>query len=196
MVAPGASETPKGPPPPLPSPEHTAPNTLEPAGLGSPPIIVPKYVKKNSLEDDHQNTIPLWAWYADPLSKCASGAGKAGSITAPLTAPNAPTPTPGDTSIQEAIRHRIFNSVPTAIVTTVVPLGPQSTHMICPHCHAEVDTATKSEPSLIAYLSGFVIALLGCWMGCCLLPCCIPECMNVQHTCPNCRAFLGKYKRG
>ncbi|XP_076046957.1 uncharacterized protein LOC143028557 isoform X8 [Oratosquilla oratoria] len=110
MVAPGASETPKGPPPPLPSPEHTAPNTLEPAGLGSPPIIVPKYVKKNSLEDDHQNTIPLWAWYADPLSKCASGAGKAGSITAPLTAPNAPTPTPGDTSIQEAIRHRIFNT--------------------------------------------------------------------------------------
>ncbi|XP_076046959.1 LITAF domain-containing protein isoform X10 [Oratosquilla oratoria] len=88
------------------------------------------------------------------------------------------------------------SGVPTAIVTTVVPLGPQSTHMICPHCHAEVDTATKSEPSLIAYLSGFVIALLGCWMGCCLLPCCIPECMNVQHTCPNCRAFLGKYKRG
>ncbi|XP_076046953.1 uncharacterized protein LOC143028557 isoform X4 [Oratosquilla oratoria] len=108
-----------------------------------------------------------------------------------------PEDDPKPFKILTACNHVVVTSgVPTAIVTTVVPLGPQSTHMICPHCHAEVDTATKSEPSLIAYLSGFVIALLGCWMGCCLLPCCIPECMNVQHTCPNCRAFLGKYKRG
>ncbi|XP_076046954.1 lipopolysaccharide-induced tumor necrosis factor-alpha factor homolog isoform X5 [Oratosquilla oratoria] len=114
--------------------------------------------------------------------------------------PAPPVYIPEGIAVQQAAVHpqtsTVYQSVPTAIVTTVVPLGPQSTHMICPHCHAEVDTATKSEPSLIAYLSGFVIALLGCWMGCCLLPCCIPECMNVQHTCPNCRAFLGKYKRG
>nr|XP_045583331.1 lipopolysaccharide-induced tumor necrosis factor-alpha factor-like isoform X2 [Procambarus clarkii] len=85
---------------------------------------------------------------------------------------------------------------PTAVVTTVVPLGSQSTHMICPHCHAEVDTATKTSPSMVAWLSGFIICILGCWMGCCLIPCCINDCMNVEHNCPNCQAFLGKYKRG
>lgn len=47
------------------------------------------------------------------------------------------------------------------IVTTVVPLGPQPTHMICPHCHAEVDTSTKTEPGIIAYISGIIICLLG-----------------------------------
>lgn len=47
------------------------------------------------------------------------------------------------------------------IVTTVVPLGSQPTHMICPHCYAEIDTATKTEPGLIAYISGVIIALLG-----------------------------------
>jgi hypothetical protein len=47
------------------------------------------------------------------------------------------------------------------VVTTVVPVGPQPTHMICPYCHAEIDTATKTEPGLIAYISGVVIALLG-----------------------------------
>lgn len=47
------------------------------------------------------------------------------------------------------------------IVTTVVPVGPQPTHMICPSCHAEVDTATQKKPGLIAYISGAVIFLVG-----------------------------------
>ena len=47
------------------------------------------------------------------------------------------------------------------IVTTIVPVGPQSTHTICPHCHAEIDTVTKTEPGMIAYISGVIIALLG-----------------------------------
>lgn len=84
---------------------------------------------------------------------------------------------------------------PTRIVTTVVPIGPHPTHMICPSCHAEVDTNTRTEPGVIAYVSGFVIAMLGCWLGCCLIPCCIDECMDVHHTCPNCKAYLGRHRR-
>lgn len=53
------------------------------------------------------------------------------------------------------------NAATTQIVTTVVPIGPHPTHMICPSCHAEVDTRIRREPGLIAYVSGFVIALLG-----------------------------------
>lgn len=46
-------------------------------------------------------------------------------------------------------------------VTTVVPIGPHPTHMICPSCLAEIDTRTRREPGLIAYVSGFIIALMG-----------------------------------
>lgn len=49
----------------------------------------------------------------------------------------------------------------THIITTLVPLGRNSTHMICPSCNIEIETSTRTEPGLIAYLSGFVIALLG-----------------------------------
>ncbi|XP_076244953.1 LITAF domain-containing protein [Calliopsis andreniformis] len=80
-------------------------------------------------------------------------------------------------------------------VTTIVPLGPGSTHTVCPHCHAEIDTTTKTEPGMIAYISGVVIALMGCWLGCCLIPCCIDECMDVHHSCPSCKAYLGRYRR-
>nr|XP_045583330.1 uncharacterized protein LOC123746101 isoform X1 [Procambarus clarkii] len=153
-------------------------------------LIVPRRASectRHEVED-----LPLWAWYSQP-----DIGGPKGSLIAPLTAPNTPTSFPLDSSFHEAIRQRLFNTgAPTAVVTTVVPLGSQSTHMICPHCHAEVDTATKTSPSMVAWLSGFIICILGCWMGCCLIPCCINDCMNVEHNCPNCQAFLGKYKRG
>lgn len=97
------------------------------------------------------------------------------------------------------------NAAITQIVTTVVPIGPHPTHMICPSCHAEIDTSVRREPGLIAYVSGFVLALMGyvfrwhaltwhmiinidctnlmifqfissCWIGCCLIPCCVDEC--------------------
>lgn len=108
------------------------------------------------------------------------------------------------------------------IVTTVIPLGPQSTHMICklflyiielklkyfmrisfvknisfvgPSCGCEVETKTKTTPGLIAYISGFLLAALGCWFGCCLIPCCIDECMDVHHQCPSCGTYLGRHRR-
>lgn len=47
------------------------------------------------------------------------------------------------------------------IVTTVVPVGPHGTHMICPSCHAEIDTMTDTKPGPMAYISGVIIALFG-----------------------------------
>ncbi|KAF0288276.1 Lipopolysaccharide-induced tumor necrosis factor-alpha factor [Amphibalanus amphitrite] len=87
-------------------------------------------------------------------------------------------------------------AVPTATVIQTVPYtGPNPTHMMCPHCHAEIDTSVRSSPSTTAWVSGLLIALFGCWMGCCLIPCCMDECMDKEHYCPNCKAFLGRYRR-
>ncbi|XP_017776632.1 PREDICTED: cell death-inducing p53-target protein 1-like [Nicrophorus vespilloides] len=81
------------------------------------------------------------------------------------------------------------------IMTTVVPLGPEHTHMICPHCLAEIDTTIDKKPGLIAYIAGFLICLIGCPFGCCLIPCCISKCMDVHHSCPNCKGYLGMFRR-
>ncbi|KAK9885893.1 hypothetical protein WA026_013767 [Henosepilachna vigintioctopunctata] len=81
------------------------------------------------------------------------------------------------------------------IVTTVVPVGPNPTHMICPHCHAEIITTTRTQPSTMAYLSGALICLLGCPLGCCLIPCFLKRCRDVHHKCPNCDAYLGGFTR-
>ncbi|CRK98106.1 CLUMA_CG011474, isoform A [Clunio marinus] len=81
------------------------------------------------------------------------------------------------------------------IVTTIIPLGPHATHTICPSCGAEVNTKTRTSPGVIAYVSGFIIAALGCWLGCCLIPCCIDECMDTHHYCPACGSYLGRHRR-
>ncbi|CAG9800593.1 LITAF domain-containing protein [Chironomus tepperi] len=81
------------------------------------------------------------------------------------------------------------------IVTTIVPLGPHSTHTVCPSCGSEINTKTTTQPGLMAYISGFIIALCGCWLGCCLIPCCIDECMDVHHKCPACGTYLGRHRR-
>lgn len=92
------------------------------------------------------------------------------------------------------VPNTVYHQNGPSIVTTVVPVGPHATHMICPHCQAEIDSSTKTQPGLIAYIAGLVICLLGCPCGCCLLPCCIDKCMDVQHTCPHCNSYLGTYR--
>lgn len=89
----------------------------------------------------------------------------------------------------------IPQQAPSTIVTTIVPLGPQTTHMICPHCHHEIDTATKTTPSKMAWIASLVICLIGCNLGCCLIPFCMDDCMNTDHNCPNCKAYLGQHAR-
>ncbi|KAJ8938785.1 hypothetical protein NQ318_010313 [Aromia moschata] len=126
-----------------------------------------------------------------------------------------------NTSISNSISHYFYLRVMKGpeIVTTVVAVGPNPTHMICPHCEAEIDTTTKSTPGVIAYVSSAILCIIGrhpslfshprrrestligyksvkgCFLGCCLIPCCIDSCMDVSHTCPNCGAYLGTFKR-
>ncbi|XP_037088152.1 lipopolysaccharide-induced tumor necrosis factor-alpha factor homolog [Pollicipes pollicipes] len=88
-----------------------------------------------------------------------------------------------------------LQAAPPAQTHLVTVAGPNPAHMMCPHCHAEIETSVRSSPSTTAWIAGLLIALFGCWMGCCLIPCCMDECMNKEHFCPNCKAFLGSYRR-
>ncbi|CAH0546768.1 unnamed protein product [Brassicogethes aeneus] len=40
-----------------------------------------------------------------------------------------------------------------------------------------------------------IVADCKCPFGCCLIPCFMEKCRNVDHICPNCRSYLGTYKR-
>ncbi|XP_061181805.1 cell death-inducing p53-target protein 1-like isoform X1 [Saccostrea echinata] len=89
--------------------------------------------------------------------------------------------------------------------TTVVVAQPALTmvqqfretpvHTRCPHCQAEVVTATSYETGTFAWIICLVLCLVGCDLGCCFIPFCVDGCKDVTHSCPNCRQVVGRYNR-
>ena len=63
-------------------------------------------------------------------------------------------------------------------------------NIMCPHCGNDIRTETKTDPSTLACCI-YVFAL---WPFC-LIPCCMKQLHNVDHNCPVCRKFIGRYER-
>ncbi|GAV08929.1 hypothetical protein RvY_18548 [Ramazzottius varieornatus] len=64
--------------------------------------------------------------------------------------------------------------------------SPDPAIMQCPSCHQNIVTRVTYVNGLFTYM----ICLLVC---CCAL--CIDACKDAVHTCPNCGAFIGTYRR-
>lgn len=76
-----------------------------------------------------------------------------------------------------------------------VQFGPYPMRYTCPHCGAHVMTETHSTPGALTYiLSGALCLLAGVFL-CCFIPCCVRECKDIEHRCPNCQHKLGLFKR-
>ncbi|CAN2390958.1 Possible membrane-associated motif in LPS-induced tumor necrosis factor alpha factor (LITAF) [Pristimantis euphronides] len=65
----------------------------------------------------------------------------------------------------------------------------------CPSCRQNVISRIVYNTGLLAWLIFGILCLLGCWLGCCLIPFCVDSCKDVDHFCPNCNHHLAKYKR-
>lgn len=86
-------------------------------------------------------------------------------------------------------------SVQAVTVVNVSQCGPYPMQVACPHCGAHVMSETTAIPGLLTWLLAGGLLMLGCWAGCCLIPCCIPECQDIEHRCPNCKQHLGTFRR-
>lgn len=83
---------------------------------------------------------------------------------------------------------------PTPIIVNMV-FGESPVSMVCPHCQTHIITCTTYQDGTLTWLSAGALLLLGCWLGCCLIPFCLDGCKDVIHSCPNCHARLGSYRR-
>ncbi|XP_053550299.1 lipopolysaccharide-induced tumor necrosis factor-alpha factor homolog [Bombina bombina] len=95
-----------------------------------------------------------------------------------------------------------MNPQPAVIVapvhsTVVIGTSFQDTPVSCscPICRQNIVTRTEYNTGLLAWLIFGILCLLGCWLGCCLIPFCVDSCKDVDHFCPNCNHHLHKYKR-
>ena len=73
------------------------------------------------------------------------------------------------------------------------PLGKTSTRMICPYCNSDIWTRVETKPSLLAWIAGIALAVIGCVIFSCV-PCCLESLEETTHFCPKCNATLGSIK--
>ncbi|KAK3097547.1 hypothetical protein FSP39_010662 [Pinctada imbricata] len=98
-----------------------------------------------------------------------------------------------------------YNTTPGYTSTNVVVAQPMATRVMmfrevpvqttCPACGANILTSTRYESGTLTWVVCLVLAIMGLWLGCCLIPFCINGCKDVIHSCPNCRHTIGKYNR-
>lgn len=80
-------------------------------------------------------------------------------------------------------------------LTVVQTFRESPVHTRCPHCQAEVVTATLYETGTFTWIVCLILCLVGCDLGCCLIPFCVDGCKDVIHSCPNCRQQIARWSR-
>lgn len=102
-------------------------------------------------------------------------------------------------SSHHSIRARqTLDSIYQIIITNIMSIayGPESQRVTCPSCSALIKTVTHDKAGLLTYLvcACICFTVVGV-LGCCLIPFCCRGCKDIEHYCPNCRSYLGVYKR-
>ncbi|EFO18255.2 hypothetical protein LOAG_10240 [Loa loa] len=151
----------------------------------------------NNFEDNHQKGPPSYEATVGPNTNngILQTAGNFGPF------PPAPQPSSNPAYMPQTVSPILPNSTmysePHAVPVIVgVPVfGPRSCTMTCPSCNKAIVTETHTHAGLLAFTICGILLLFGCWLGCCLIPFCVRDCLDVNHICPNCKILLGFYKK-
>lgn len=82
--------------------------------------------------------------------------------------------------------------------TVIVQSGIQSYHPVqtqCMYCQQMIMTRVRYETGGLTWLAVGGLAIMGCWLGCCLIPLCIDEAKDAVHECPNCNKIIATKPR-
>ncbi|KAF6733719.1 Cell death-inducing p53-target protein 1 [Oryzias melastigma] len=75
-------------------------------------------------------------------------------------------------------------------IIPVESLGSKPGTTKCPSCQAVVVTRTQLKVGAPSFMVCFVCSILGCVIGCCLIPFFAKRFKNVHHSCPRCETHI------
>ena len=96
------------------------------------------------------------------------------------TAPAPPPPVP------------MYAQTTTFVTPMVSFIGRHPQGMQCPTCRQQIVTNVHHEVGGGAWLIAALICIFGGVLGCCFIPFCVSGCQDAIHTCPACRACIGR----
>merc|ERR1712037_261836 len=96
------------------------------------------------------------------------------------------------------VQQKPVTTVTTTVTNNVVRaparFGEASAFMTCPNCQQNINTRTTYKLGALVWIIVLIMFFFGFWL-CICIPCCIPACQDVEHTCPNCNTRLGTFNR-
>ncbi|KAL0489633.1 lipopolysaccharide-induced tumor necrosis factor-alpha, partial [Acrasis kona] len=86
-----------------------------------------------------------------------------------------------------------YVQAPVTYVSTNTPkLSGNPQVAVCPSCRSNITTKTEKVVGIGNILGCAVCFLIGCQCGCCLIPFCIEDLKDTEHSCPSCNSLVGK----
>uniref|UniRef100_A0AC35FGE0 LITAF domain-containing protein n=1 Tax=Panagrolaimus sp. PS1159 TaxID=55785 RepID=A0AC35FGE0_9BILA len=124
----------------------------------------------------------------DPLPPILNSPSPITTITASINSSNNPS-SPFHVPLPSPIKTK------TVYITIPLPeLDSKPQRMICPNCRNQIKTKVTYKSSESAWASCCLLACFGCCL-CCLLPFCLDSFKDIEHKCPKCDAYIGKYHK-
>ena len=102
----------------------------------------------------------------------------------PCYPPTQTTPFIAQSAFQQQAKSATVVRQPGILVVNTT-FGQVPSAMRCPFCNATITTSLAYVEGTLTWLVAGVLCLAGCW-PCCLIPFCVDDCKDVQHSCPNC----------
>lgn len=122
-----------------------------------------------------------------------------GGPTQPAYPPPAPPGYPGYAAQPgypgTATTTTIIHQQPTAVAISAIGFGESPVAMSCPACKQSIVTATTYVTGTLTWLACLGLCVVGCDLGCCLIPFCCDPMKDVVHICPSCGAQVGLFRR-
>lgn len=79
--------------------------------------------------------------------------------------------------------------------TPVPMLEDESRVVKCETCKQYGPTKLEYDSGLATWMSCCGLSLIGCTLGCCLIPFCLNKTKDVRHRCSQCNMVLNRYER-
>ncbi|XP_063616092.1 lipopolysaccharide-induced tumor necrosis factor-alpha factor homolog [Cydia splendana] len=73
-------------------------------------------------------------------------------------------------------------------------VGPDPTQTTCRSCNQNIVTRVERKASTRTHIIAALLCIFLCW-PCVCVPYCMDSCLNTDHYCTNCGAFIGTYMR-
>ncbi|CAF1090340.1 unnamed protein product [Rotaria sordida] len=86
----------------------------------------------------------------------------------------------------------VYTQTTTIVRPWGIMLGHYPQPLQCPSCHQQIVTRVDYEPGGGTWLISLLICVFGGFLGCCLIPFCVPACQDAVHICPLCNTLIGR----